>query len=175
MKRLPIVASMLLVSVQVLGAQTCKPNSISASTPGAEFNDNGDGTVTDIKTGLMWKKCSEGLSGNSCAVGTANTYTWKQALQLVATINSGSGFAGYKDWRLPNIAELSSIIEDQCVVPAVNLTIFPNTAAGGYWSSTPVADDPNQAASAWVGDFMNGLRGVQPKTNSYEVRLVRGQ
>ncbi|MCP4235257.1 MAG: DUF1566 domain-containing protein, partial [Aestuariibacter sp.] len=34
---------------------------IPASTPDSQLQDNGDGTVTDNKTGLMWKQCSEGL------------------------------------------------------------------------------------------------------------------
>lgn len=175
MKKLTIMASLLLVSSQVLGAAICN-TSITASTPNADFTDNGDGTITHSKTGLMWKQCSEGLSGSGCLIGTINTYTWQEALQLVETINNGSGFAGHNDWRLPNIAELASIIEDQCTAPAVNETIFPATSSNGYWSATPFADSVSSPNLVWVGDFQGGQNVVLSKTATpFHVRLVRGQ
>ncbi len=175
MKKLTILAGLLLMSTQVLGAANCN-TSIPASTPDTDFTNNGDGTVSHSKTGLMWKQCSEGLSGSNCATGTITTYTWQQALQLVDSLNSGSGFAGYNDWRLPNIAELASILEDQCVGPAVNETIFPATAVNGYWSATPFADSVTSPNLVWVGDFQGGQNVVLSKTaTAYHVRLVRGQ
>ncbi len=174
MKRLTLLAALLLMSTQVLGAANCNAN-IAASTPEADFTDNGDGTVTHHKTGLMWA-CSDGLSGADCATGTIATYTWQQALQRVEAINSGGGFAGYTDWRLPNIAELASIIEDRCTAPAVNDTVFPATASYSYWSSTPFADSVGGPNLVWLGEFMSGGNIVLPKTaNPYHVRLVRGQ
>lgn len=173
MKKLTILASLLMMSVQAWGACV---TSIPASTPDADFTDNGDGTVTHSKTGLMWQQCSDGLSGAGCTTGSIATYTWQQALQRVEAINSGSGFAGYNDWRLPNVAELASIIEDQCSVPAVNETVFPGTASFGYWTSTPFADSFSSPNRVWVGDFQGGQMGVFEKTPTpYHIRLVRGQ
>jgi len=92
-------------------AQTCKYDSIPATAPASRFTDNGDGTVTDKTTGLQWQRCSQGQtwSGGTCA-GTATGHTWQAALQLadVAT------YAGRSDWRLPNIKELASIVEQAC-------------------------------------------------------------
>jgi len=174
MKKLTILASLLLMSTQALGAANCN-TSIPASTPDADFTDNNDGTVTHGKTGLTWQQCSDGLSGSGCATGTIATYTWQQALQRVETINS-AGFAGFNDWRLPNIAELASIIEDQCTAPAVNGAIFPATASNGYWSATPFADSVTTPNLVWVGDFMGGQNVVLSKTDTpYHIRLVRGQ
>ena len=175
MKRLTLMGgALLLMSTQVLGAANCNAN-MTASTPVADFTDNGDGTVTHSKTGLMWAKCSDGLSGADCATGTIATYTWQQALQRVETINS-SGFAGYNDWRLPNIAELASIIEDQCTAPAVNDAVFPATASYSYWSATPFADLVGGPNLAWLGEFMSGGNIVLSKTATpYHIRLVRGQ
>ena len=61
------------------GAQTCQTNRILATTPTNRFTINNDGTVSDTKTGLTWKKCSEGQSGVDCRIGTATTYTWQGA------------------------------------------------------------------------------------------------
>ena len=137
-------------------AQTCHPESIPASTPDSQLQDNGDGTVTDTKTGLIWKQCLEGQSGSDCASGSYEVFSWQQALQRAQTVNSSGGFAGFSDWRLPTIKELSSLVEHQCVGPAINLTRFPNAPNDwGYWvwSSSAVAGDPY---GAWVVNFYDG-------------------
>ena len=113
-------------------AQTCK-SSIAVATPTSRFTLNGDGTVTDNTTGLMWKQCVEGLSGAGCAAGSASTMDWKAALDHAAT----HSFAGYSDWRLANIKELGSIVETACLSPAVNLAVFPNTPSSLVWSASP--------------------------------------
>ena len=51
------------------------------------FTDNGDGTVKDQATNLVWQKCSLGLSGTSCGSGSAITATW------VSAVASCNGFA----------------------------------------------------------------------------------
>ena len=42
------------------------------------FNDNGDSTVTDFTTKLMWQQCSAGLSGTNCATGSVGLFTWAE-------------------------------------------------------------------------------------------------
>jgi len=169
-KMMMIGICMLMFSGQVM-AQTCK-TSITASTPTADFIDNGDRTVTHTKTGLMWKKCSEGLSGAACATGTATTYTWKAALNAAQTLNTGVGFATYTDWRLPNVKELASIVESQCLNPSVNAAIFPVTNTNRmYWSASPQAGRPTYA---WNVDFYNGAILFSSKALNGSVRLVRG-
>ncbi|MCI5116328.1 MAG: DUF1566 domain-containing protein [Candidatus Electrothrix sp. AW2] len=151
----------------------CNSN-IPASTPDSQLIDNGDGTVTDTKTDLMWKQCLEGLSGD--CFGTADTFTWQQALQQPGKINDTGGFAGYTDWRLPNIQELNSLVEEQCYSPAINLTYFPNTPSGAVWSGSPFAGNSD---SAWGVHFDLGCSGNDDyssevnRLNEYAVRLVR--
>ena len=78
----------------------CNPDLIS-STPTEQFFDNGD-TITDRKTGLIWKQCLEGLSGSDCTTGTtASTFTWQEALVWPVTVNGGAGFAGSCRGRPP--------------------------------------------------------------------------
>ncbi len=152
---------------------TCNSN-IPPSTPDSQLIDNGDGTVTDNKTGLMWKKCVEGLSGTDCATGSSSSFTWQQALQQPGIVNSsnmGSGFADYTDWRLPDIRELRSIVEEQCSNPAINATRFPNTPSLYVWSGSPYAD---YSDFAWYVYFNAGDSYAVSRFNDYAVRLVRG-
>jgi hypothetical protein len=155
------------VWVSASQAQTCNPN-IPLQTPDADFTDHGDGTVTHHKTGLMWMKCLLGQSGPDCATaGSHNDYSWQPAL----VIADGYSFAGYSDWRLPNIKELASIAETACYDPAINLSIFPGDPGSNVWSSSP---DANYSKYAWVLSFGYGGDGPNDKGNSYRFRLVRG-
>jgi len=146
-------------------------NAIPATTLISDFIDHGDGTVTHTKTGLMWKQCSEGLSGAGCAIGTATFYTWQAALQAAATLNNGGGFAGFTDWRVPNIKELNSIVERQCSLSAANTTVFPATKNTNYWSSSLYAQ-----FGGWshYDSFSYGVATANSNSNAYLVRLVRG-
>lgn len=126
---------------------------------GSRYQPHGDGTVTDIVTGLMWKKCSEGLSGEDCATGTIGEYTWKDAMEQAKSANDNR-FAGYSDWRVPNIKELYSLIAFNKACPAINLTLFPRTSDGWYWTSTPAPrpsfDDHRSLAVDFHSMVMDG-------------------
>lgn len=154
-------------------AQVCKPDSIPATTPTAQFTAHGNGTVTDTKTALMWKQCPEGQSGADCSIGRALYYSWEQALAHVETLNASGGFAGYTDWRLPNIKELASLVEEQCDDPAINSALFPNTASELFWSSSPVVYDKG---NTWMVYFGRGSNVNWPYwVDAFLVRLVRDQ
>ena len=169
--------SVLVISLGMafsLDVQAACNANITATAPDSRYTDNGDGTVTDKKTGLVWKQCSEGLSSTvtACDSGSIASYSWQEALQLAKTLNDGGGFAGKTDWRLPNHKELASLVEYQCYNPAINETLFPNTSMYNYWSSTP---SPSGDLRAWTvdfgdGDVMSGSRIANPN----RVRLVRG-
>lgn len=64
-----------------------------------DFQDNGDGTVTDKATGLMWEQN-----------GADKELSWSKAKKYLKKLNK-SKFAGYNDWRLPTIEELYSILD----------------------------------------------------------------
>ncbi len=161
----------LATNSAAIRAQTCQTASIAATSPSNRFTVSSNGTVTDTKTGLMWKRCSEGLSGVGCTVGSAVTYnSWQNALLQAQTVNSNGGYAGYSNWRVPNVKELRSITERQCYDPAINAIIFPNTISYSYWSSSPIANLSNRA---WGVSFGKGGDLFVHKLYYGHVRLVR--
>lgn len=135
----------------------------------AAFIDNGDGTVTDTATGLMWDQCSQGQSGIACATGTASFMNWAAALTEAVAANSAN-YKGHNDWRLPNKNELESLVLITANNPAIDLNAFPATPSQFYWSSTTYTPDP---AVAWVVSFNVGVSLADLKTAGYVVRLVR--
>ncbi len=129
-----------------------------------KHESSSDHYVTDEATGLMWQGCAAPLTGESCT-GTAGTYTWQEALAYC----EGLGFAGYSDWRLPNRRELLSITDDRKVDPAIDETVFPNTASDRFWTSSSYA-----GSSAWGVGFNLGYVVYYDNTNTSYVRCVRG-
>ena len=148
-------------------AQTCVAG-IQASNPTSVYViDSGNGTVTDTRTGLMWDRCARGLSGVGCATGTASYFTWQAALNAAATIGT---YKGYNDWRLPNLKELRSLVEECRINPSTNEFAFPNTPAMYFWSGSP---DAGGAANAWSVNFASGSAFVVIRSDADQVRLVR--
>ena len=143
-------------------------NNIPPSNPNAVYQDHGNGTVTDNRTGLMWKQCSEGQSWSpgTCS-GTASGFTWPQALPQA----EAATFAGYADWRVPNVKELSSLVEDCRAEPAINDVLFPNTPSSYFWSASPLAYPSYQA---WLVYFDYGSAANFHRSVIAHVRLVRG-
>lgn len=135
------------------------------TTPTSDFTNNHDGTVTHKTTGLTWMRCEMGKTWtDSDCTGKAKTYTYAKAMALT------SSFAGYSDWRLPNIAELQTIVERENVDPAVNTTVFPNARNKWFWSSSPYV---SSADGKWVVGFYDGYVGNSYLSSSLPVRLVR--
>jgi hypothetical protein len=143
------------------------------------YVDNGDGTITDTKTGLMWEK----LADDGSIHDKDNTYSWSGAFVRAATLNSGGGFAGHTDWRVPNRAELESLVSlgafSPAVSPAFNTGCAPSctvltcscTVSPYYWSSSTYQDYP---AYAWGVGFLDGSVNAGYKPYDGSVRAVRG-
>lgn len=168
-----IIFAGLLLAAPLAMAQSCNPN-MPSDNPDSRYTGNGDGTVTDNVTGLMWKQCSEGQSNidnvnPTCEVGAANTYTWQAALVRAQRVNA-AGFAGHSDWRVPNFKELKSLVETACDSPTINTNLFPATPPSGFWSSSSDVAGPEAALST---DFYDGSDRSDKKEYVHSVRLVR--
>jgi Protein of unknown function (DUF1566) len=151
------------------------------------YIDNGDGTITDPRTGLMWEKKSDdgGLHDKD------NIYWWsgngaqETVWDWLEDINSQgiSGFAGYHDWRIPSVKELLSIVNYQnppaAVSSAFNKDCVPGaTVSTGsctflhdYWSSSTWAAN---AGYAWTVSFNHGSVSRSLKADTARARAVRG-
>ncbi|MCH8500865.1 MAG: DUF1566 domain-containing protein [Aliidiomarina sp.] len=97
-----------------------------ATTPATDFEFHDDGTITHLRTGLMWTQCLVGETySNGACFGSPQGSSFETALNYAQE----SDYAGYTDWRLPNIKEAMSLIERQCAMPAMNLAVFPSMAS----------------------------------------------
>ncbi len=144
--------------------------SVPLSTPTSSFTVSANGTVLAPQTKLMWMRCLLGqtLTSGPCT-GTPSTFTWPDALNAA----KAQTFAGYNDWRLPNVKELLSILEDRCWTPALNADLFPIPQLFTAWSSTPSAVNlANEFIDAWVVDGNGYVSGMSP-VNTLNVLLVR--
>jgi hypothetical protein len=127
-----------------------------ASTAGGGYTDNGNGTVTDTSTNLVWQQ-----------TGPANTMTWQQALAYCEGLNLGN----HTDWRPPTTKELRSLADYSRHSPAINTTYFPSARAAFYWSSTTYSSNTSNACGV---DYDYGFDNYDGKSNNYYVRAVRG-
>lgn len=167
-----ILALGLALATDTALAQSCT-SSTADSTPDSRYQMNANGTVVDLQTGLMWMRCAMGQTWDvqqSTCSGEATAYSWQNALQAVQTLDQGSGFAGFSDWRLPNVRELASLARFHCTDPAINLKAFPQTPSGSFWTSTPVAAS---YGTEWIVNFKNGQATYNFYSNTYSIRLVR--
>lgn len=119
------------------------------------FVDNGDQTVTDLRTGLMWQQV------NTTGAGMK---TWEGALAYCETLSwGGTQENPHKDWRLPNVKELGSLF-NLGNAEEVDMTYFPDADnENAYWTSTTV---PNSNSDAYSFSFGTGREAPDSKVDS---------
>ncbi len=118
------------------------------------YTDNGDGSITDHLTNLVWQK-----------IPNASSMTWEDALVYAEELN----FTNKTDWRLPNIKELQSLNDESTLSPSV-YSLFNGLGIKKYWSSTSL---PNQTTKAWYWETQFGITTYDVKTNLNYVLCVR--
>jgi len=155
------------------------------------YRDDGDGTLTDVKTGLQWMRCSLGQTwrGGTCA-GEAETYSWQAALDAAEALNRRGGYASYRDWRVPAIKELRTLVYcssgqpktwndtgKPCTGdykrPTIYQPAFPNTPAW-FWSSSLSSPYGSNAGNVGFVHFRGGYEDFIQQSSTFAVRLVRG-
>jgi nucleoside-specific outer membrane channel protein Tsx len=169
--QLIFLATTLLIAQS--GLAQCQ-NNLPPQNPNDAYLVHDDGTVTDLRTGLMWKRCSEGQdwNGSNC-IGSGLRGDWAFALNRA----SQSSFAGYQDWRMPNVKELGSLVEHCRSMPAINTTVFPNTILSpnpAYWTASPTATAGAETRAWFIGfDLGYSLRSQRTGFGGALMRLVR--
>ena len=135
-----------------------------------EFADNGDGTVTDLATGLMWMKYDSGYFGaGDAGDGGLN---WQQALEWAEDFE----FAGYDDWTLPDVKQLQSIVDytrspdttdSAAIDPVFQSTQITDITGGAnyayYWTGTTHLDGRplgSQAVYVSFGEALGQMNGT---------------
>jgi basic membrane protein A len=169
-----LVSRLLLAVLASLAGSKAAGAASCASVPGArgdaQYESAGaDGQeVLDLRTGLVWARCSVGQQWkNGSCEGRPSVLSWQAAVE---TARSTRGVQGA--WRLPTHRELTSLADRSCPRPAINGTWFPGTAMANYWTATPSPEDPE--AKAWTVDFFDGgYKAPASKTQPQHVRLVR--
>ncbi len=134
--------------------------------PAARFTDNGDGTVTDKLTGLVWTRdanlvITEFPNWDLDMTMNDGMIYWQHSLDYIVKLNNEKNYAGYTSWRLPNIIELASLLYynmDPAGTTAawLNATSIENVQSGGifisYYTSTSLEKFPGIAYRVNMGD-----------------------
>ncbi len=134
---------------------------VRGSQSSSNLIDNGNGTVTDTATGLMWQKAT-----------APGTYTWEGALAYCENLN----LTGHTDWRLPDRNELQSLVDysryNQAIDPLVGSDIVEyDSRSFYYWSSST---NIPWTGDGWFVDFKRGSVSADwGKGQSFNVRAVR--
>jgi len=116
------------------------------------YTDNGDGTVTDNNTGLIWQQTDNG-----------NSYNWNSAVTACGSLAAG--------FRLPTKKELLTIVNYEITYPGPAIdSKFKNTRSTFYWSSTTSAAN---SAHAWGVNFSFGSVYVYYKDSALPIRCVK--
>ena len=165
MKHFTLASLTAVLTLSTAHAQTCNP-SITRSAPDSRYQlvvGSGGSEVLDTQTKLIWQRCSLGQTWNgSTCTGTASTHTWTDALTKARAVGNG--------YRLPNVKELQSLVEEACYNSSINETFFPATPSSVYWSASPLAGYDN---GAWGVYFNYGNAGLNNKGSNFYVRAVR--
>lgn len=151
---------------------------------GVRWVDNGDQTVTDNLTGLVWEQKTATPGG---VHDVANLYSWTTNdgdtsdedgtvfTAFISALNAGAGFAGSNGWRLPTVFELQTILLSDSypcgTSPCIHPTFGP-TLPVSYWSTTSGAN--GSPSEAWDVDFDSGCVNCHTKTETFPARAVRG-
>jgi hypothetical protein len=134
--------------------------------PKERFIDNGNGTIIDTHFGLTWVKSPH----TDLPEKFKSSMVWKEAIQACKELS----FSGHKDWRLPTVEELRSIVDytrgAKDNEPAIDTKYFLDTKCSWYWTVTPCAWS---RGNAWVVAFHDGYVGDGNEDGSSYVRPVR--
>lgn len=172
MKRLSRTSPLplLIAALMLLGMQAAGALAEPVASEDKRFIDNGNQTITDSQSGLMWQK-------NDSYLDTKHWISWEESTDYIKKLNQDA-FAGYIDWRMPTLEELKTLYEADKINSkqigremVIHIDpIFAREGAGAQWSS-----EPNGHFNAFGVVFNTGTRFSAPKTARARksVRAVR--
>ena len=132
-----------------------------AAWPDPRFAQNGDRTILDKLTGLVWTQDANPAGGPK---------TWQEALDYIKTLNGGNHL-GRSDWRLPNVIELESLVNKQSnLAEWLQAQGFRNLQVDSYWASTTYA---SLVTCAWSVDISGGIVAGHDKEDAFFFWPVR--
>jgi hypothetical protein len=138
-----------------------------ASTPKKYIVSDNQQEVLDTQTGLIWRRCVEGMKWNGTTCSGSPFYGMFQEV-LERAVNQAH-LTG-KPWRVPNIKELSSLVDSTQSNISIDAVIFPATLNDQFWSSSSYAMD---AFFGWMTHFYYGASYYSYSEDTGAVRLVR--
>jgi hypothetical protein len=141
-----------------------------AAWPGPRFTENGDRTVTDRLTGLVWSMEARAPGPSACNPGTRKN--GQAALDHVRCLNANR-YLGKSDWRLPNGNELATLVNygEPNTAAWLNTQGFSEVQAGGYWSSSTYVTTP---WNAWGVNMHDGAETSFARKHDLDLWPVRG-
>ena len=173
-KRADALAALSEIDAAIEGATDDDVAELECGTGSARFVDNGDGTISDRKTGLMWQKFA-----HSRLDASAPRDWWRRILHDVYAM----GLARYTDWRMPNVRELESLVDVGRSNPATHPAFDESCTAGcselecsctppePLWTSTLARRSDDRP---YVVSFADGSVSTAHIESSWTTRAVRG-
>ena len=147
-----------------------KAGAVTSWSVDKRFKDNGDKTITDTKTGLMWMKEDSYLH-------FGHWVNWFESIHFIKKINE-DGFANQYDWQLPTIEQLTTLHEmdkmnSKVLGKGMNIHIDPIFAKEGSASLWSIEENGNYNAFGVI--FNTGTRFNSSKKSTFRkaVRAVR--
>lgn len=173
LKRQTCLLTIILLGISSISyAQICMKEVTPQTMAYNNFSFPAPGQARDELSKRVWDRCVYGQiwdsASNNC-LGNPAKLTWKEALVIGENTNR----------RLPDIKELNSIMDMQCIIPPTNLRVFPNTpgsTVNGLWTSTPFIvpkkENGNDITNAWFFDLGFGTAHYRPVDTKNFVRFI---
>jgi hypothetical protein len=164
-------ATQLLTARNVRLVRGGHPVDTACANTGSRFTDHLDGTVSDTRTGLMWKSCPEGYSGNTCNTGTVSSFGSVASVVTQLGNTNRAVDKGYADWRVPTRNELASLVNRVCMNPSILTGVFLANESKPYITSSLNVNA--STTQVWSVDFTDGNVGPDLLIRNFYLRLVR--